>query len=248
MAAPDDTTPTPLTDERLEKQRERSRQNSRRYYYRHFDANREKRLAQKSAYYQRYKQQIAAKRRAYAGAHREEKRRVDAARYRRTSDKRILQSHMYYHTNKDIVLSKQKEYYEINKERINRRGRLSYQRNRLKHLETAKVYRRLHQELFRQIRARYRARRAQAPINDLTLAQWREIQASQNHCCAYCGTSCKGRLTQDHITPLSQGGPHTVSNVIAACQSCNSRKLTGPPLKQVQPLLLTLAPSKRKKA
>jgi 5-methylcytosine-specific restriction endonuclease McrA len=71
------------------------------------------------------------------------------------------------------------------------------------------------------------------------------MQEHYDHCCAYCGTRAKGHLTQDHLTPLSAGGSHTVSNVIPACRSCNSRKGTGAPLQPVQPLLLTVAPARR---
>lgn len=92
-----------------------------------------------------------------------------------------------------------------------------------------------------------RARKAGVPLNDLTAAQWREIQEAQEHRCYYCHTRCKGRLTQDHLTPLSKGGSHTLHNVIGACVSCNSKKRTGPPPVPVQPLLLTIAPSKKKK-
>lgn len=32
------------------------------------------------------------------------------------------------------------------------------------------------------------------------------------------------KLTQDHVIPLSRGGSHDESNVVAACGPCNSRK------------------------
>ncbi len=70
---------------------------------------------------------------------------------------------------------------------------------------------------------RRRARLQNAPINDLTLAQWREIQAAWHYRCAYCGCQ-PPRLTQDHVIPLSKGGSHTKSNVVPACRSCNNRK------------------------
>jgi len=92
---------------------------------------------------------------------------------------------------------------------------------------------------------RRRASKKQAPINDLTAAQWREILAAFDHRCAYCQRKMQ-RLTQDHISPLGPTGPHTLHNIVPACQSCNSRKYTGPPLIPVQPLLLTLAPAKGK--
>lgn len=88
---------------------------------------------------------------------------------------------------------------------------------------------------------RRRARRANAPINDLTLSQWEAILEAFNHCCAYCGKRKKGKLTQEHITPLSRGGSHTLSNVVPACRSCNSKKARGPVLRPVQPLLLVVS-------
>jgi 5-methylcytosine-specific restriction endonuclease McrA len=85
---------------------------------------------------------------------------------------------------------------------------------------------------------RRRARKASAPRNDLTRTQWLLIQETQDHRCAYCDKRCKGRMTQDHITPLSQGGAHTLHNVVGVCRSCNSTKGVKAPLKAVQPLLL----------
>jgi 5-methylcytosine-specific restriction endonuclease McrA len=93
---------------------------------------------------------------------------------------------------------------------------------------------------------RRRAAHANAPVNDLTHAQWLEIQAAQGHRCYYCQKRCKGTLTQDHIVPLSQGGSHTLHNVIGACKSCNSRKGTRKPPIPVQTLLLTVAPARQK--
>jgi len=95
-------------------------------------------------------------------------------------------------------------------------------------------------------RARVKRRRAaktEAPLNDLTAAQWEEIKNAYGHRCAYCHRKMK-RLTQDHITPVSKGGSHTLANVVPACQSCNSKKHAKAPLVPVQPLLLTLAPAK----
>lgn len=84
---------------------------------------------------------------------------------------------------------------------------------------------------------RYRARKRHAPINDFTVAQWQEMKAHYGNRCVYCGRKMV-RLAQDHITPLSQGGAHTRSNIVPACQSCNSKKGKGAPLRPIQPLLL----------
>ena len=98
-----------------------------------------------------------------------------------------------------------------------------------------------HPEQWLEYGSRRRARKKGAPRNDLTAAQWHEIQVAYDHRCVYCGKRVKGHLTQDHLTPLSKGGSHTVSNIVPACGRCNRKKQAGPPLIPVQPLLLTLA-------
>lgn len=108
------------------------------------------------------------------------------------------------------------------------------------------AYAKTHPDIVATNRTKRRAWKNGAPLNDLTHAQWLEIQAVQDYRCWYCGKHCQNRLTQDHIQPLSKGGSHTLHNVIGACRSCNTKKYDGPPLKPVQPLLLTIAPSKKK--
>jgi 5-methylcytosine-specific restriction endonuclease McrA len=50
----------------------------------------------------------------------------------------------------------------------------------------------------------------------------REVLHRDNHACQYCGSG--KRLTLDHVIPRSKGGQHTWNNVVAACESCNSKK------------------------
>lgn len=42
--------------------------------------------------------------------------------------------------------------------------------------------------------------------------------------CQYCFTSIKGTPSIDHKIPISRGGPHIPSNLVAACLPCNSSK------------------------
>jgi 5-methylcytosine-specific restriction endonuclease McrA len=46
----------------------------------------------------------------------------------------------------------------------------------------------------------------------------------RNDPCNYCGAPAPS--TVDHIVPLSKGGVHHWTNLVAACQSCNSSKGT----------------------
>ena len=96
-----------------------------------------------------------------------------------------------------------------------------------------------------------RAKKMNAPINDLSSEQWLEILVVYNYRCVYCPTNCwrctrkKHALTQDHITPLSKGGSHTFSNIVPACHSCNSSKKAREAKVPVQPLLFTIAINKK---
>lgn len=56
----------------------------------------------------------------------------------------------------------------------------------------------------------------------LTKTEWEEIKVIYFHRCYYCLQP--GKLTKDHVVPLSKGGQHTKSNIVPACQPCNSRK------------------------
>lgn len=43
-----------------------------------------------------------------------------------------------------------------------------------------------------------------------------------NNQCQYCGS--KSNLTVDHIIPRSKGGQNTWENMVACCESCNTKK------------------------
>lgn len=68
--------------------------------------------------------------------------------------------------------------------------------------------------------ARRQARRGLQ--DDLTYEQWEFACEWFDDCCAYCGK--EALLGEDHLVPLSKGGPRTVLNVIPCCKSCNSSK------------------------
>jgi 5-methylcytosine-specific restriction endonuclease McrA len=71
-------------------------------------------------------------------------------------------------------------------------------------------------------RAVYQQNRRAHEVGRITPAEWAEVLDRYHHRCAYCGAS--GRLTIDHVQPLSKGGRHEPSNLAPACPSCNSRK------------------------
>ena len=202
-----------------------------------------------------------AHRAAYKAAHREEIRIKDAE-YRIANSDKIREAKksdalahpgrihaaqaMYRETHREQIRAIQKAYEARHPERIKEQARQRSARYRAAHPDKVRTYYTTHPEMRYAIEARRRAQKKQAPQNDFTAAQWKEMQAAYNHRCAYCGKRAKGHLTIDHITPLSKGGPHTASNIVPACRQCNSKKFTGAPLCPVQPLLLTVAPPHKK--
>ena len=226
---------------RYEENKEAIQARSKAYYW----ANRDLMHVRKLRYYATHGEELRAKQRAYRLAHLEEDKAKKLADY---------------HANKEKHAAKHKAYYLINQQAIKAQSKARYQqlRARMENDEAFhrawRIERNLKLQAWResnpesallQVESR-RARKLNAPVNDLTPAQWQEIKEAFNHRCAYCGRTMQ-RLTQDHITPLSKGGSHTYSNVVPACQSCNSHKHTGLPLVPVQPLLLTIAPAKKKR-
>jgi NMD protein affecting ribosome stability and mRNA decay len=115
-----------------------------------------------------------------------------------------------------------------------------HEKYRAEHAEQGKAYQALyhagHSEQDR-IKVQRRRTRKRALETTLTAEQWKAIKAAYKNCCAYCGKSGL-KLTQDHVLPLSKGGPYTAQNIVPACGSCNRSKYTGPPPKPVQTLLL----------
>lgn len=109
--------------------------------------------------------------------------------------------------------------------------------NKERKAATDAAYRKSHPDEVHARRQKRRARIKRSPVNDFTAAQWQQVKQTFKHCCSYCGKKTRP-LTMDHITPLSHGGAHTLSNIVPACVHCNSVKRSGPPLKPVQPLLL----------
>lgn len=95
----------------------------------------------------------------------------------------------------------------------------------------AKRWRQEHPKAYLEAQKRWRTEnadywRGRAEViakGDLTWNQWVEILAYFDHACAYCRRTDLP-LTMDHLVPISKGGPHTQSNVVPACKSCNSKK------------------------
>jgi len=138
-------------------------------------------------------------------------------------------------------------WYQENKERCNEVRRRRQEKNPEQRKEWDKRYREKNSEYCRQYRKQNAEkinllnvqRRARLRNTEVTLTeeQWQIIKNMFKQKCVYCGKRTR-RLTKDHVIPLSQGGALTLSNIVPACKSCNSKKRDGLPLKPLQIILL----------
>jgi 5-methylcytosine-specific restriction endonuclease McrA len=73
-----------------------------------------------------------------------------------------------------------------------------------------------------QTRASAAKRRVQKAANGVFEISLKEISKLYRSNCVYCGQS--GKMTMDHVIPVSRGGRHSIGNLVPACQSCNFSK------------------------
>ena len=183
-----------------------------------------------------------ARQREWNAAHRAEQSIYNKA-YRLTHKEEIAAKKL---ARKAEIHATQEAYRAAHREELRAKARIASIRNKNRSISPARLARR--RESHRRYAAlnpekrllkeqKRRAQKLSAPRNDFTLEQWHQIKKAFHHCCAYCGKK-QQHLTMDHITPISRGGSHTMHNIVPACQSCNNKKFTGPPIVPVQPLLL----------
>lgn len=71
----------------------------------------------------------------------------------------------------------------------------------------------------------YSAKKLSLPAT-LTEDQWSWLLEQSGYRCVYCTRhqdEC-GKLAQEHVIPVAQKGAYTITNIVPACKSCNSRK------------------------
>ena len=175
-----------------------------------------------SGYRKENRKLLLEKQKTYALGHKEDKHNYDI---------------LYYQKNKERINIRGKAYYSKNKESQNIKGKAYYESHKESLIESQTKYNKLHPEIKRATQRKRRAIKKSSGHHTLTSTEWEIILSAFKYRCAYCGAKPK-RLEQDHITPLSKGGSHSLNNIVPACRSCNAKKSNKDPISPVQPLLI----------
>jgi hypothetical protein len=186
--------------------------------------NRAKLLEQKKQYYQDHKEEIKAN---------------SSENYYKNHEQNKEYRRQYYQENHDEIRQHQNDYRKANPDK----SKAQYERKKLLHWDKKRLsdkrYREVNREkvklkqsqyqrterakeLHRMVNQRREAKKKDA-ISDFTLGQWESCLKYFNNKCAYCGSEEK--LQQEHFVAIYHGGGYTKSNIVPACQFCNSSKL-----------------------
>ena len=146
------------------------------------------------------------------------------AYYERNTNKAKAEAKKWRESHPEREKANQQRHYAENKEYYAQKARGWYTANRDRSLARSSVYHRTETGKIRRrlIESKYRSRRKQG---DVTVEEINRLMQRQTHC-AYCKKKFSTAIpsTIDHVIPLSKGGLHTISNLVLACRSCNSRK------------------------
>lgn len=113
------------------------------------------------------------------------------------------------------------------------RAKAATMKSRKKNIEryrtTLKAWRKANPGRYAASKQRSYAKRKGA-LGSHTFAEWRRVLEASGFKCAYCNCALTEKTaTRDHAVPLTRGGSNDISNVVVACQKCNSTKYNRTP-------------------
>lgn len=199
----------------------------------YYSRNKEKMLARQKEYQRTHVNEVKERAHAYYLKNKERislralERKDEIAAGKRANRLKKIEMYKekdraYYLANREHRIAWQKEYYKKNSPKVRSIGKAWRDTNPEAVKANSKAYRESHRDYRAAHNAKRRALKAGVEISPFTGKDWIDMKAAYGHRCVYCGH--KKRLTQDHVVPLSRGGKHDKTNIVPACQSCNSRK------------------------
>lgn len=131
-----------------------------------------------------------------------------------------------YEDDPEAARRRTREYVAANRDLVARRSKERYDADPVKYRRMSSQYAAERPEWRAWACLTQVAKKIGAPGAGLTLEEYREVHAEAMGVCPYC--SSRAPLVIDHIDPLSRGGAHERSNVVAVCRPCNSSKNNRP--------------------
>jgi 5-methylcytosine-specific restriction endonuclease McrA len=109
-----------------------------------------------------------------------------------------------------------------NKEKHRANARAYARRHDAKVKERNKKWRQANPEIRNLLEHKRKANKLNNGVFEVTGKDWKKMLSRYNHSCIYCGE--KGKMTMDHVVPLSRGGRHSIGNLVPSCGPCNFSK------------------------
>jgi 5-methylcytosine-specific restriction endonuclease McrA len=184
--------------------------------------------AQRRSWYVRNAEREKQKAEEWQRANPEKKKLIAKKTYYKNHASRKARLIAAYRVNKGKISRQQRERYNSDPEfRQNKMARAKqyYKRSKPKIAEYKKKLQREQPEKLQAWANSARIKRA-AASGKCTADEWQEILEYFNYHCAYClqHESMVGRLSMDHMTPITRGGDNSPDNIVPACKPCNSSK------------------------
>lgn len=176
---------------------------------------------ERKAYMQAWNAANPRDRRAYKAAYDAEHKDKNAAYYAATLERRRARAKEYYLAHREKILAQVKARAEAKKDVVLAYQADRYAKNADKIKANVAAYRKANPDKKRHLDNRRRARKA-GNGGSHTLAEREAKFAECGNVCYYCHQPSK--LTVDHVIPLARGGTDDITNIVPACQSCNSKK------------------------
>ncbi len=164
----------------------------------------------------------------------------------RGKTKKVAKTKLWRKANPDKVLANKKRWNSIpenaakNRARADRWASLNQERVRSAAVRTAKRWASRNPEKVAVYKSRSHANRKSKGLvaGTFTPEEWSALLDRTGHVCVCCGISeaesiyryprqgfpLRGKLTIDHIVPLSKGGSGSIENIAPLCLPCNMRK------------------------
>lgn len=118
----------------------------------------------------------------------------------------------HYLAHKEHVIAKSSEWQRLNPEKY----RAILKRTQAKNPE-------LYRRIWRIKQQRRNALMAQVQGVGVSATEWLAVIDKQKGKCWWCA-HLMTHPTMDHVVPICRNGHHEISNIVAACKPCNSRK------------------------